>query len=52
MIGDRKHDIIGAKNNGLPGIGVLWGYGTKEELETSGAHTFIGCPQELIPAFN
>lgn len=52
MIGDRKHDIIGAANNGLHGFGVLWGYGTKEELKTSGAHSFIGCPQELIPAFN
>lgn len=52
MIGDRRHDIIGAKNNGLHGFGVLWGYGTQEELEASGAHTFIGCPQELIPAFN
>ena len=52
MIGDRKHDIIGAKNNGLHGFGVLWGYGTKEELVTSGAHAFIGCPRELISAFN
>ena len=52
MIGDRKHDIIGANNNGLHGVGVLWGYGSKEELETSGAQSFIGSPQELIPAFN
>lgn len=52
MIGDRKHDIIGAKENGVRGIGVLWGYGTKEELETSGAHTCIGHPQELIIVFN
>ena len=52
MIGDRKHDIIGAKENRVCGIGVLWGYGTKEELETSGAHTCIGHPQELVIVFD
>jgi phosphoglycolate phosphatase len=33
MIGDRKYDIIGAKKNGIDSIGVLYGYGTREELE-------------------
>nr|WP_319382468.1 HAD hydrolase-like protein [uncultured Roseibium sp.] len=33
MIGDRKHDLIGANANGVAGIGVLWGYGSREELE-------------------
>lgn len=51
MIGDREHDIIGAKENGLYGYGVLWGYGTKDELETSGAHAFIKTPRDLITAF-
>ncbi|MDD2417725.1 MAG: HAD family hydrolase [Oscillospiraceae bacterium] len=37
MIGDREHDIIGAKKTGLHSIGVLYGYGTKEELENAGA---------------
>ena len=32
MVGDRKHDVIGAHENDLPCIGVLYGYGTKEEL--------------------
>lgn len=32
MIGDRKHDIIGAKNNQIKSIGVLYGYGGKDEL--------------------
>lgn len=32
MVGDRKHDIIGAHNNRLPCIGVLYGYGSREEL--------------------
>lgn len=37
MIGDRKYDIIGANENQLDSIGVLYGYGNKEELETAGA---------------
>lgn len=32
MIGDRKHDLIGANANGVKGVGVLWGYGSREEL--------------------
>ena len=37
MIGDREHDIIGAKENNLDAIGVLYGFGNREELETAGA---------------
>lgn len=37
MIGDRKHDIIGAKANGVHSIGVLYGYGDIQELQTVGA---------------
>lgn len=37
MIGDREHDIIGAKENGLDSIGVLFGYGSREELTEAGA---------------
>jgi phosphoglycolate phosphatase len=33
MVGDRKYDIIGAKDNGIDSIWVLYGYGTQEELE-------------------
>jgi len=33
MIGDRKHDIIGAKENEIDSIGVTWGYGSRDELE-------------------
>ncbi|MFC2104328.1 HAD family hydrolase [Bacteroidota bacterium] len=32
MIGDRKHDIIGAKNNTIKSIGVTYGFGSLEEL--------------------
>ncbi|MFR5601191.1 MAG: HAD family hydrolase [Lachnospiraceae bacterium] len=37
MIGDRKHDILGAKEQGLRSIGVLYGYGDREELTAAGA---------------
>lgn len=37
MIGDREHDILGAKENGIRSVGVLFGYGSREELEMAGA---------------
>ena len=40
MIGDREHDILGAKQIGLDSMGVLFGYGSREELEAAGA-TYI-----------
>jgi phosphoglycolate phosphatase len=33
MVGDRKYDIIGAHKNGIDSIGVLYGYGSREEFE-------------------
>lgn len=40
MIGDREYDVIGAKKFGIDSIGVLFGYGSREELEKAGA-TYI-----------
>ena len=40
MVGDRKHDIIGAKETGIDSIGILYGYGSAEELAEAGA-TYI-----------
>lgn len=37
MVGDRENDMQGAKDNGLSSIGVLYGYGSREELEEAGA---------------
>ncbi len=37
MIGDRKHDILGAKEVGMDSVGVLYGYGDREELTEAGA---------------
>jgi phosphoglycolate phosphatase len=48
MIGDRKHDILGAINNDVPGVGVLWGYGSRDELEGAGATACIQQPNDLI----
>lgn len=36
MIGDRKHDVLGAKRHGIRTLGVLYGYGSREELEEAG----------------
>lgn len=48
MIGDRKHDILGAKEHGLASIGVLYGFGNKVELEEAGADQLISQPLELL----
>ena len=44
MIGDRSHDMVGAKNNGMKGIGVLYGYGSRDELLEAGAHHVCATP--------
>jgi phosphoglycolate phosphatase len=50
MIGDRKHDILGARHNGVAALGVLWGYGSREELEMAGARACLASPKELAEA--
>ncbi len=47
MIGDRSHDVIGARNNGLKAVGVLYGYGSREELETAGADVIVETVEAL-----
>ncbi len=37
MVGDRKYDILGAHAVGMDGVGVLYGYGSRGELEEAGA---------------
>lgn len=37
LVGDRHHDIDGAKEAGIASIGVLVGYGSRSELENAGA---------------
>ena len=48
MIGDRKHDIIGAHKNEIPCCACLWGYGSREEFNENGADFVISAPQELL----
>ncbi|MBT8107780.1 MAG: HAD hydrolase-like protein [Gammaproteobacteria bacterium] len=52
MIGDRKHDLIGATANDMTPIGVTWGYGTVEELSAAGAAAIVTEPQELTRAYD
>jgi phosphoglycolate phosphatase len=47
MVGDRRYDITGAHANGMRAIGVLWGYGTREELEQAGADALAESPAAL-----
>ncbi len=47
MVGDRKHDILGAKKNGLKSVGVLYGYGSRGELETAGADMLAETPLDI-----
>ncbi|ANW05376.1 HAD family hydrolase [Bradyrhizobium icense] len=48
MIGDRSHDMVGAKNNGMKGIGVLYGYGSRDELIEAGAHHVCATPRAIL----
>lgn len=48
MVGDRKHDIVGAKENGLEAVGVLYGYGDRQELEAAGADYLAEQAEEII----
>jgi len=48
MIGDRSHDMIGARNNGMAAIGVLYGYGSREELVAAGAQHLCATPWTLL----
>ena len=48
MVGDRKHDILGGKENHLPGIGVTYGYGDRAELTAAGAAAIADTPAELL----
>jgi phosphoglycolate phosphatase len=47
MIGDRSFDVVGARNNNVRAIGVLWGYGSEAELDLAGAHRVCNHPAEL-----
>lgn len=50
MVGDREHDALGAAKNGIPTIGVLYGYGSREELTSAGAAPLCETPNDVASA--
>jgi phosphoglycolate phosphatase len=47
MVGDRGHDVIGARAHGIETIGVTWGYGSPEELSQAGARVLVHTPADI-----
>lgn len=47
MVGDREHDVIGAKACGINCVGVLFGYGSRKELEKANAAYIVDTVEEL-----
>ena len=48
MVGDRKHDVLGAKSNGMDAVGVLFGYGSREELTEAGACCIAETVEDIL----
>lgn len=48
MVGDREHDVIGATACGIKCLGVLWGYGSREELCKAGAADVVDTPGRVV----
>ena len=49
MIGDREHDVLGAKQFGIDSIGVLYGYGDRAEHEAAGATYIAEKVEDILP---
>jgi phosphoglycolate phosphatase len=50
LVGDRRHDVEGARANGVRCVGVLWGIGDEAELRAAGADPIVATPAELPAA--
>ncbi|HTW34632.1 MAG TPA: HAD hydrolase-like protein [Rhizomicrobium sp.] len=50
MVGDRSHDVIAAAAHGIPTLGALWGYGSRDELTSAGAAAIVERPHHLPAA--
>lgn len=48
MVGDRKYDALGARENGLKCIGVTYGFGSRQELEDAKADFIVDCPRDIL----
>lgn len=49
MIGDRRYDMVAARAAGVTPVGVLWGFGSAEELQEAGAEMLWKTPDEMQP---
>ena len=47
MVGDRKHDILGAQEAGIVSVGVTYGFGGLDELSGAGADRIVDSVEEL-----
>lgn len=48
MVGDREHDIRGAREAGVRSVGILYGYGSRQELEAAGADYVAAVPEDVL----
>lgn len=48
MVGDRRHDIVAARKNGVRSLGVTYGYGSRDELAAAGADYIVDSPAEVL----
>jgi len=48
MVGDREHDVIGAKKNAITSLGVLYGFGSRSELESAGADYIAADASDIL----
>ena len=51
MVGDKEHDVFGARRAGLECVAVSYGYGTKEELENAHPLKIVNSTEELLDFF-
>lgn len=47
MVGDRSHDVVGARHHGIDAIGVTWGFGSKSELRSAAPLRVVDTVEEL-----
>ncbi len=51
MVGDREVDISAAKGNNIASVGVLWGFGSRSELQKARPDHLLETPQDLLALF-
>lgn len=52
LVGDRDHDVLGARAHDLPCVGVTWGFGGREELEAARAAAVVDAPAQVPDALD